>query len=138
MASDAPRSVGLVIARVCMAALFIYTGASSIQHPGHTAESLAAMGYPAPTVLAVIAAVAQLAGGVSLVLGLLTPLGCIALILFLLPTTYSFHVPGLLKGDPRQTIDTLKNLALIGGLIALLFTGPGRFSIDGRRGKIQS
>jgi putative oxidoreductase len=132
MANDAGRSVGLGIARVCIAALFIYTGFMGIQHTAQTAEGLAAMGYPAPNVLAMVAAAAQLAGGISLLVGLLTPLGCIALILFLLPTTYSFHLPGLLKGDPRQTVDTLKNLAIVGGLIAMLFTGPGRFSIDGR------
>jgi len=37
-----------------------------------------------------------------------------------------------LKGDQMETINVLKNLALVGGLIALLFSGPGRFSVDGR------
>ena len=67
-----------------------------------------------------------------MLLGLLTPLGCISLILFLLPTTYSFHMAEALKGNQMEVINCLKNLALVGGLIALMFSGPGRFSFDGR------
>jgi uncharacterized membrane protein YphA (DoxX/SURF4 family) len=132
MPREAGRAVGLLIARICIASLFLYTGIGTFLHVGETEDMVAAMGYPAPHLLGILAAVAQTAGGVSLLFGALTPLGCIALILFLLPTTYSFHLPGMLKGDPRQAVDTLKNLGLVGGLIALLFVGPGRFSVDGR------
>jgi putative oxidoreductase len=132
MASQGGRSFGLLIARVLLAALFLYTGYSSIGHIDATAAKLAASGYPAPKILAIVALAAQLAGGASLLLGLLTPLGCIALILFLLPTTYTFHIQDALAGDTRQLIEAGKNLAIVGGLIALLFTGPGSISVDGR------
>src|SRR5262245_38233033 len=132
MASESGRGVGLLLARLCLAAVFLYTGITEIQETGEIAGMLAAHGYPIPVVMAWGAAIAEIAGGVSLALGLLTPLGCLALILFLLPTTYTFHLPGLLKGDPGQTVDTLKNLGLVGGLIALMFSGPGRFSIDAK------
>ena len=122
----------MLLARIGLAAIFIYSGFNNVQHTGETAEKLAQMGYPAPNILAIVAAIAELGGGISILLGALTPLGCIALILFLLPTTYSFHVPGLLEGNPGQIIQTLKNLAIIGGLIGLIFSGPGRYSIDGR------
>ncbi len=128
----AGRSFALLLARIGLAALFLYTGFLAIQRTGATAQQLEGLGYPVPNVLAIVAAIAQLAGGLSILLGALTPLGCISLILFLLPTTYSFHLPGLLKGDQMQTIEALKNLGLVGGLLALLFTGPGRFSVDGR------
>lgn len=132
MANDPGRGVGLLIARFCLAALFWYAGLGAIQSTAATAADLARMGYPVPTVMAWVAAVAQLGGAASLTLGFLTPLGCIALILFLLPTTYSFHLPGALAHDSREVIATGKNLAIIGGLVALLFTGPGRFSLDAR------
>src|SRR5262245_12120722 len=132
MASDTGRGVGLLIARLCLAAIFTYTGIEGIQHVPRTAETLGSVGYPAPTVMAWIAVAAELCGAASLIFGVLTPLGCIALILFLLPTTYSFHLPGLLAGKPGETIQTLKNIGLVGGLVALLFSGPGRFSVDSR------
>jgi len=128
----AGRSIGLLLARIGLAAIFLYSGFGNVQHTAATAEQLAQLGYPVPNVLAIVAAIAELGGGISLLLGALTPLGCIALILFLLPTTYSFHLPEMLKGNQMQTIEVLKNLAMVGGLIALLFSGPGRFSVDGR------
>ena len=132
MASDSGRGVGLLIARLCLASIFSYTGLSEIRHVPETAAYLAPMGYPLPTVMAWVAVLAQIGGALSLILGALTPLGCIALILFLLPTTYTFHLPGLLHGNPEEAINTLKNLGLVGGLVALLLSGPGRFSIDRR------
>lgn len=132
MATDAGRGVGLLLARICLAALFLWSGFHNVQHTGETAVKLAGMGYPAPEILAIIAAAAELGGGLSLLLGILTPLGCLSLILFLLPTTYSFHLPQALQGNPEQVAATLKNMALVGGLIALMFSGSGRFSFDGR------
>jgi putative oxidoreductase len=128
----AGRSLGLLLARIGLCGIFLFSGFHDIQHTGETAGQLASWGYPVPNILAIVAAIAELAGGISILLGALTPLGCIALILFLLPATYSFHLPGLLKGDPTESINVLKNLGLVGGLFALLFSGPGRFSVDGR------
>lgn len=124
--------MGLLLARICLAAIFAYTGGDEIRSLDETAGALAGMGYPVPKVMAIVAAIAQIGGAVSLLLGMLTPLGCIALILFLLPTTYSFHLPHALHGDGGEIIHTLKNLGLVGGLIAMLFSGPGRISVDAR------
>ena len=128
----AGRSLGLLLARIGLAAIFLYTGFNNVQHTGETAEKLVQWGYPAPNILAIVAAIAELGGGLSVLLGALTPLGCIALILFLLPTTYSFHLREVLQGNQGELLNVLKNLGLLGGLIALLFAGAGRFSIDGR------
>jgi putative oxidoreductase len=132
MASEAGRGLGLLIARICLAAVFCWTGFHNVQHTAETATKLAGMGYPAPNILAIVAAAAELGGALSLILGLLTPLGCLSLILFLLPTTYSFHLADALRGNSEQVVACLKNMALVGGLIALMFSGPGRFSFDGR------
>src|SRR5262244_2463778 len=111
-AMGAGRSFGLLLARIALSGIFLYTGFENVQHIGETATQLAKLGYPVAHVLTVVAAIAELGGGISLLLGALTPLGCIALILFLIPTTYSFHIPGLLEGNPAQVIQTLKNLGL--------------------------
>src|SRR5262249_8095762 len=105
----AGHSFGLLIVRIALAGIFLYTGFENVQRIGETATQLATLGYPVAHVLAVVAAIAELGGGISILLGALTPLGCIALILFLLPTTYSFHIPGLLEGNAGQIIQTLKN-----------------------------
>ncbi len=132
MANAGGRSVGLLIARICLGAIFVYTGLTSAGHIARTGEMLDAMGYPVPVLMAVAATIAQLGGAASLIFGALTPFGCIALILFLLPTTWSFHLPHALAGESNQIIQTLKNVGLVGGLLSLLFTGPGSLSVDAR------
>jgi putative oxidoreductase len=133
MATDgAGRGLGLLIARICLAGIFFWTGFHNVQQTSQTATVLAGLGYPAPNILAIVAAAAELGGALSLLLGILTPLGCISLILFLLPTTYSFHLAKALEGNQAEVVNCLKNMALVGGLIALMFSGPGRFSFDGR------
>jgi putative oxidoreductase len=131
-ADGAGRGLGLLIARICLAGIFGWTAFHNVQNTGETATQLASMGYPIPNILAIVAVAAEIGGALSLLLGLLTPLGCLSLILFLLPTTYSFHLPQALQGNGEQVAACLKNLALVGGLIALMFAGPGRFSVDGR------
>ena len=126
------RGLGLLLARWCLAGIFLYAGYKNIGRVDETAVQLASKGYPMAKVLAIVAALATLGGGASLFLGMFTRMGCLALVLFLLPTTWSFHAQEALKGDPAQAIQALKNLGLIGGLVALLGTGPGPWSVDQR------
>ncbi len=130
------RSIGLLFARCALAALFLYTGWENLFHLSGVAADLAAKGYPAPKIFAVVATAAQLLGGLSLILGALTPVGCLALILFLIPTTWSFHLAPAIHasgaGQRSQMISVLKNLGIMGGLIALYFAGPGALSVDAR------
>ncbi|MBI4511165.1 MAG: DoxX family protein [Deltaproteobacteria bacterium] len=131
---DSARSFLLLLARLCVAAVFLYTGYRNIGKIDATAGRLAELHYPVPKIMAIVAVLAELGGGLSLAFGAFMRAGCLALILFLLPTTYSFHVPGMLAGDSMQAIQALKNLAMIGGILALSFAGPGGWSWD-RRGQ---
>ncbi|MEM8503970.1 MAG: hypothetical protein AAF716_12550 [Cyanobacteria bacterium P01_D01_bin.1] len=51
------------------------------------------------------------------------------MILFLVPATLVFHN---FVADPGELISFLKNLGLIGGLPLLIYTGPGKASLDKR------
>lgn len=126
------RSITLLVARCALAAIFLYTGWEALFGLSGVAHQLAAKGYPAPKVFAVLAAMAQLLGAISLILGALTPLGCLALALFLVPATWSYHLRPALDGDRSQIIATLKNVAILGGLLALWQSGPGSISVDAR------
>ena len=131
---EVARSSGLLLSRVGLAAIFLYTGGHNITQLSETTAKLAAASYPKPQLLAIVAVCAELCGGLSLLLGAMTPLGCVALILFLVPTTYTFHFLDARAGNPMQTIQLLKNAGLIGGLFAVLCAGPGAFSFD-RKGQ---
>jgi putative oxidoreductase len=89
-------------------------------------------GIPAPNVLVYVAALAEIFGGLSLLLGFLTRIGALGLTAFLVVTTLVFHdfwaVPG--EQARMQMIQFMKNLAVIGGLVVVFATGAGRYSID--------
>src|SRR5262249_31946656 len=74
-AMGAGRSFGLLLARIALSGIFLYTGFENVQHIGETATQLAKLGYPIAHVLSVVAAIAELGGGISILLGALTPLG---------------------------------------------------------------
>lgn len=127
---DAGRAAVILVARLSLAAIFLYAGWKGLFRIEDTASTLTGKGVPAGTVLAILAAAAGLLGGAALALGAYTSLGCVALLLFLIHTTYSFHLPGARSGDFSQTVQTLKNGGLMAGLMLLWILGPGAASVD--------
>ena len=87
-------------------------------------------GFPFASFFLVGAIAFEVIGGLMLVLGFKIRVAAAILILFLLPTTLIFHVPGI--GEQREMIATLKNLAILGALIKFYFDGAGPYSMDGR------
>jgi len=75
-----------------------------------------------------VAALSEFGGGLLLVLGLLSPLGSLALIGAMLVAIATVHLP---KGFWVSKGGYEFNLSLIVGAAALAFTGPGSYSLDG-------
>ena len=75
-----------------------------------------------------VAALSEFGGGLLLVLGLLSPLGSLALIGAMLVAIATVHLP---KGFWVSKGGYEFNLSLIAGAAALAFTGPGLYSLDG-------
>jgi putative oxidoreductase len=126
----------LLIGRIMLVALFLNSGYGKLMDiPGLEAR-LAGIGLPMPIVLAWAAALAEVIGGLLVVLGWQTRLGALALIAFTAAATYYFHPFWAMEPGQAQTLQMIqawKNLGIIGGLVVLIGAGPGRISIDGRR-----
>ena len=117
-----------LIGRVLMGLIFVMSGINKIADPQGTQQYMAAMGITTATTFLYAGAVfLEVAGGLSLVLGVWAKWGAAALILFMIPTTLIFHTN---FGDQNQTIHFLKNLAMIGGLLYVTIYGSGRLSVD--------
>ena len=82
--------------------------------------------------LVYVAGFAEIAGGLSLLFGLLTRIGAFGLILFLAITNVTMHKFWGLPADQSkmQMVQFMKNLCIMGGLAMVVAFGPGRFSID--------
>ena len=128
---------GLVslVCRLALAAVFLASVVSMLPPRfSATVEVMKSQGVPNPT-FALFGAIGLLIiGGVAVVLGAWTRFGAIFLFVFLAAATFYFH-DFWTFADPKlrqdQTIQFMKNLAIGGGLLALVAFGGGPWSVDG-------
>jgi putative oxidoreductase len=123
-----------LLGRLLIAAIFLMSGIAKLTDTPGTVAHMTSMGIPYADTLAVVAGVAEVLGGISIAVGLLTRIGAFGLILFMIPTTLIFHAFWNYHGEERlpQMVNFMKNLAIIGGLATLVAFGAGRFRL-GRR-----
>lgn len=122
----------LFIARLCLAAIFIFAASSKIIFFDDTAQYMASKGFTMIPLFLFGAAIVEFIGGLSLVFGLKTRFGALILLLFLVPTTLIFHDFWNASGLDKQIqqLMFLKNVAIFGGLLYVLCIGAGWFSLD--------
>jgi putative oxidoreductase len=124
---DGLRNVAALVGRILMAVIFLNSGIMKALHTGMVHGMMLAHQMPAASVdpLLYASMVIEIVCAVLLILGLQTRWAAFILFLWLIPVTVVFHV---LTG---QTVEWLKNIAMMGGLLAFASFGPGAFSLDG-------
>lgn len=119
-------SIGLLASRILLSGIFLFSGASKIFAFGQAQSYMEGKGMHMTGLILVIAILFELCGGLSLLLGYFPRLGALVLVLFLIPTTIVFHRD---FAAPGQAVLFAKNLAIMGGLLAILAAGGGEFSL---------
>lgn len=129
--------LSMLALRLTLAVVFVAHGAQklfgSFDGPGldATADSFEASGLSPGEVLAPLAGVGELAAGILLLLGLLTPLASVTIVVVMAVAIASTTGQnGLFVANDGFEI----NLALGAMALALLLGGPGRISLDARIG----
>ena len=129
-----PTNADLValFGRILLALIFVVSGLGKITGFAGTAAYMASKGLPMVQILLPLAIAAELGGGLLLALGWKTRWAAGLLFLFLIPTTLIFHqFWGI---DPKlaqmQQIHFLKNVAIMGGMLMVIFCGAGACSLD--------
>ncbi len=118
--------MGLIkmLARMCMAGVFIVGGYQAFTEPGQRPKRLQNVGLPESEELVKLNGATIIGAGVMLALGIFPRLSALALLGSLIPTTLAGH-PFWLETDEKvrqqQTIQFCKNLGLVGGLLLVLF-----------------
>ena len=124
---------GLLLGRCLLGLIFILSGSGKLMDFAATAGYMASKGLPLPELLLIPTILIELGGGLLLVLGYQTRWAALALFLFVIPTTLIFHNFWTVAADQvhNQQIHFEKNLAIMGGLLYVVFTGAGRYSLEG-------
>jgi putative oxidoreductase len=122
----------MLVARILLALMFVIAGFSKIGGFEGTAGYIASKGLPLPQLGAAIAIVVELAGGIMLIVGWKARWAALAIALFTAVATVIFHNYWAMTGADAgmQRLMFMKNVSVIGGLLAVYAFGPGRLSID--------
>jgi putative oxidoreductase len=134
------------IGRVLLVLIFVLSGAMKLLDiPGTAAligpvvtipDALAgfatqledATGMKMPQLLAILAGVVELVGGLLVAFNIATRAAATVLVFFTLVTTFYFHAFWNMSGELMQNnmIHALKNLSIIGGLLVFMVLGSWR------------
>ncbi len=121
-----------LLGRILLAGLFVISGYEKIPGFEGTAGFIASKGLPMPQVLAAIAILIELGGGLAVLLGGKARWAALVLAIFLIVITPIFH--GFWAAPPdqmmEQQIHFMKNVSILGGTLLLFAFGPGRYSVD--------
>ena len=116
-----------LVAHLLLAALFILAGINKLGAMEGTVGYIEAFGLPFPQLVYFGTVALEIGGGLLLAAGFKTRFAALALGIFTVLTAVIFH-----SNFAEQTEITLflKNLAIAGGMFAVVAFGPGRFSLD--------
>jgi putative oxidoreductase len=124
-----PGAAGLLAVRLAAGAALLFHGWPKIQNPTDWMH-----GAPVPGFLQAASAVAEFGGGISLILGLLTPLFSLLLVGNMAFAVFVVHVAKhhVFVGPPDLASSDSAEAAVLYLVIALqmLLTGPGILSFD--------
>ena len=119
-----------LVARLFMASLFVTYGYLKLTGYTGTTAYMARQGLPAPALFAALAVVIELGGGLLILFGYQTRLVALGCAIYVLVAALIAHRN---FGDGNQMSHFFKNMAIVGGFIALATVGGGRYSLDGRK-----
>lgn len=127
----------MLIGRVCISVLFIIAGFEKIMHFPDAAAFIASQNLPYSSVLAFVAIILELGGGIMVFVGWKARIGGLMLFIFSIPTAWKLHsfwsVAPAVSQNPLQHLFT--EIALIGAILYIVACGAGGFSFDGRHQK---
>ncbi len=124
--------LGFLVARIFLSAVYLYSGIDKLTHRDDSIAELQALKLPNPEQLRWAVIAVQLVGGLTVLLGIYSGWGAALLLGFTAFATLLAHRPFEHEGLARRMQFTiaLEHLAICGGLLLLVFFGPGRLSLD--------
>jgi putative oxidoreductase len=121
---------GLLILRLVLGIIMIYHGWPKLTDLGGTIAGFSGMGIPLPAVAAVFAMVAEVVGGLLMLIGAFTDIAGLLFAIDMLGAITFVHAK---NGFSAANGGFEFPLALLAMALAVALVGPGRFSAGGSR-----
>jgi len=112
---------GIIAARLCLAIVFLYSGADKLLNWQSGVDEVRGFGLPWPRLCAALTIATQLTGGLLVASGYAVAVGAFLLAAFTAAATILAHRFWLYRGERfRQELTTaLEHLAIIGGFLLI-------------------
>ena len=129
--------IPMTAARVLLGIFFCISGATKLLVPSHFTSmerTLAESHIPFPHANALFVSLTEFACGTGLALGLLTPLCSLALVIVMIVAIATNRIQSIQASSVLAWLDDflyLPEVLYVIILAWLIFSGPGRYSIDG-------
>lgn len=126
------RDIILLIARIALGVIFVRESTFKFMDLNGFIDSMAGKGMPMASVIAPVAAAAELLGGIAIILGLTTRYAALLMVVFIIAASLTSHRYWEQTGNAARSNDIhfYKNLSMIGGFLALAVAGAGRYAVD--------
>ena len=123
-----------LMGRLLLAALFLPAGLSKLSGFEGTVGYITSVGLPLPAVAAAGALVVEILGSVALAVGFQTRIVAAVLALFTLVASVFFHAFWAAAPEQAfvQQLLFFKNIGVVGGLLVLVSSGAGAWSLDAK------
>ncbi|MEO7985728.1 MAG: DoxX family protein [Gemmatimonadales bacterium] len=121
--------LALLVLRVLLAAVMLAHGLSKISNFSGIVGGFGGMGVPAPALAATYATVAEVGGGVLILLGVAVDIAGLLIAIDMLGAIVFVHFKNGFTGQGGWEFPA----AMLSIAVALTLTGPGAYSVGGRK-----
>lgn len=123
-------AIATLLSRILLSAVMILYGYFKLTGYSGAVAYMARQGLPAPALFAILAIVIEIGGGLLVLFGYQTRLVALGCAIYIFVAALIAHHN---FGDGNQLAHFMKNMAITGGFLALMISGPGPYSVDGRK-----
>jgi putative oxidoreductase len=132
-AAPPAEGAALLLGRLLLAAIFLWSGFGKLTNLGGFVQSLAHQGVPAPEVLGVVGACVEFFGGLAVAVGFRARWAALLMVAFTIAATLIAHRFWEVQDAAAragQQVNFMKNVAIVGGFLLLSARGAGPISVD--------
>jgi len=124
-----------LMGRILLAALFLPAGLSKLSGFEGTVGYIGSAGLPFASVAAAAAIAVEILGSVALILGFQTRIAAAVLTVFTIVASVFFHAFWAAAPEQAfmQQLLFFKNVGVIGGLLLMVSSGAGAWSLDAKK-----